>query len=437
MGGVGIVRVSGSQLTALIKDVAVADLKPRIATVCLFRDFDGSAIDQGLAIYFPGPHSFTGEDVLELHGHGGPVVLDRLLNRIIQSGARLAEPGEFTERAFLNGKIDLTQAEAIADLIAARSEQATRGAMRVLNGELSGRIEPISSGLVHMRVQIEASIDFPDEEIEVHTIDALDRDLRQLSAQLESLIDLTQEGLTLAEGLRVAIVGRPNAGKSSLLNALTGEDRAIVTATPGTTRDVVKEYINIEGLPVQLFDTAGLRDTRDPVEREGVKRARLQIAEADSVFWIVDSTAQNPDEALKDARRYLPDLERVTLVFNKVDLLATSLEIQQSRVETHSVIYISAKTGAGLSTLKAHLLKMAGINGGFEGRIVARRRHVVALQQTLDYLVLAKARLPNSEEWELVAEDLRQAQGVLGTITGVVTTDDLLGEIFSSFCIGK
>lgn len=432
-GGVGIVRVSGP-LVPKVAEILVGRLPhPRLATLADFQAGNGTIIDQGIALYFPAPKSFTGEHILELQGHGGPVVLDLLLGRILQLGVRVAKPGEFSERAFLNGKLDLAQAEAVADLIESTTETAARLAGRTLHGELSRRVDALLKALVRLRTFVEAAIDFPDEEIDFIADSEVGSDLRALREDLQALMASAHQGRLIREGLSIVIAGSPNAGKSSLLNALSGTDVAIVTATPGTTRDLLREEIQIDGMPLHVIDTAGLRDTDDPVEQEGVRRARRQIEQADRILWIFDAQAE-PDCKGFDPNA-LPAKVPVTLVRNKIDLTGT--EADSKDVTAGTEISLSARTGAGLDLLRDHLKQVCGYRGPAEGEFIARRRHIDALERTLAYFDSAAEVFEQASAAELVAEDLRQAQQGLGEITGEFTSEDLLGEIFSSFCIGK
>lgn len=436
-GGVGIVRVSGRCLAEILKALHPGPVAPRAAVRCDFRDGDQQLLDQGLLLFFPGPHSFTGEDVIELHGHGGPVVMDSLLQRVLELGARLAQPGEFSQRAFLNDKIDLTQAEAIADLIDASSRQAARSAVRSLQGEFSQRIHTLVDALINLRVYVEAAMDFPEEEIDFLGDGRILAMLEDLIAQLDAVFATAQQGVILREGMTVVIAGKPNAGKSSLLNALSGRDSAIVTDIPGTTRDVLRESIHIDGMPLHVVDTAGLRDSADTVEQEGIRRAWLEIDKADQVLFIIDGS-QSLDVQVEDQwpeffARY-PGRKDVALVFNKMDCVARPPD--SSFVDTPR-LYLSAKTGQGLDQLRGYLKKCMGYEAVSEGNFLARRRHLTVLGQALDTLQGARRELVDRGAGELLAEDLRIAQQLLGEITGDFTPDDLLGKIFSSFCIGK
>lgn len=429
--GVGIVRVSGPMVPAIAQILLGRAPRPRHAHFATFRDSTGAAIDHGLLLYFPAPASYTGEHVLELQGHGSPILLDLLLRRVCELGARLARPGEFTERAFLNGKLDLAQAEAVADLIAARSQSAARAALHSMEGVFSRKVEALLQALIALRVHIEAAIDFPEEEIDFLADPAIAQQLDALRTQLDELLREAQRGLRLNDGLRVAIVGRPNAGKSSLLNALAGSDRAIVTAIAGTTRDVLRESLSLDGIALELADTAGLRETDDVVEQEGVRRAHGELARADVALLVTDATHAEHDLAL--LADLPPSVERLVLV-NKIDLAHASAR-HESRAGV-TWLWGSAKTGAGLDALREHLKRLAGAGSG-EGAFSARRRHVLALQQVAAYLDHTASVLASSRAGELAAEELRQAQHALGEITGSYSSDDLLGAIFGSFCIGK
>ena len=429
--GVGVLRVSGSLVPAIAQTMLGRAPRPRHAHFATFRDAQGEPIDHGLLLHFPAPASYTGEHVLELQGHGSAVLLDALLRRVCELGARLARPGEFTERAFLNGKLDLAQAEAVADLIAARSQAGARAALRSMEGVFSQRVDALLQALIALRVHIEAAFDFPEEEIDFLADPAIAQQLDGLRAELAELLREAQRGLRLNDGLRVAIVGRPNAGKSSLLNALAGSERAIVTSIAGTTRDVLRESVALDGVALELADTAGLRDTDDEVEREGVRRAHGELARADAALLVTDAEHATADLALFDA---LPaGTERVVLV-NKIDLACAA-----AHSETRDGIrwlWASAKTGAGLDALREHLKQLAGAGSG-EGVFSARRRHVLALEAVHGHLDHTAHALASTRAGELAAEELRQAQHALGEITGTYTSDDLLGAIFGSFCIGK
>lgn len=438
-GGVGILRVSGARAC----DVALAVLgklpRPRYADYLPFQDVDGTALDQGIALWFPAPHSFTGEDVLELQGHGGPVILDLLLQRILTiPGMRIARPGEFSERAFLNDKLDLAQAEAIADLIDASSGQAARSALRSLQGAFSACVNQLVEALTHLRVYVEAAIDFPDEEIDFLCDGKIAAKLNEVIADLQLARARARQGSLLREGMKVVIAGRPNAGKSSLLNALAGRETAIVTAIAGTTRDVLREHIHISGMPLHIIDTAGLRDVSDEVERIGIERAWQEIEQADRVLFMVDgatSDAVSPEEIWPDFTARLPARVPITLVRNKADITGEITGI--SEVNGHSFICLSARTGDGVEALRHHLKQSMGFDTSMEGGFLARRRHLQALSDAAAHLQQGREQLLTTRAGELLAEELRLAQRALGEITGEFTSDDLLGRIFSSFCIGK
>jgi tRNA modification GTPase len=429
--GVGVLRVSGPAVPAIACELLRRDPEPRRAHFAAFRESNGELIDRGLLLYFPAPASYTGEHVLELQGHGSPVLLDALLRRVCSMGARLARPGEFTERAFLNGKLDLAQAEAVADLIAARSQAGARAALRSMEGVFSRKVHELLQSLIALRVHIEAAIDFPEEEIDFLADPVIMQQLQALRSQLDALLREAQRGVRLNDGLRVAIIGRPNAGKSSLLNALAGSDRAIVTDIAGTTRDVLREQLNLDGIALELADTAGLRETDDPVEREGVRRAHGELARADVALLVTDT--QHADHDLSLLADLPPSVERIVLI-NKIDLDSGTARYD---VRADAIwVWASAKTGTGLDALRDHLKQLAGSGSG-EGAFSARRRHVLALEQVTTHLDAADHVLRATRAGELAAEELRQAQHALGEITGSYTSDDLLGAIFSSFCIGK
>jgi tRNA modification GTPase len=433
-GGIGIVRLSGPLVTHIALEL-LGDLPaPRHAALRSFRNADGEMLDGGLALYFPGPASFTGEDVLELHGHGGPVVMDLLLARCIELGARVAEPGEFSRRAFLNDKLDLTQAEAIADLIDSGSAQAARAALRSLQGEFSASVRSLTEAVTDTRMHVEAAIDFPEEEIDFLADTALrkriDRTL-ELCAQIASD---ARQGALLREGMTVVIAGQPNAGKSSLLNRLAGYEAAIVTEIPGTTRDVLRERIHIDGMPLHIADTAGLRDVSDVVEAEGIRRAREEMTRADRILYVIDATRALDTEAIERETDSLPKSVPVTWVLNKIDLCDGRVRFEQSHPPR---LHLSANTGDGIDLLRAHLKECMGFVGAETGTISARRRHLDALARAERHLQEAASQLIDHHAGELMAEELRQAQQALAEITGEFTSDDLLGKIFSSFCIGK
>lgn len=438
-GGVGILRVSGRQA----KEVAMALLgklpKPRYADYLPFKDTDGSVLDQGIALYFPGPNSFTGEDVLELQGHGGPVILDLLLKRILQMPeVRIARPGEFSERAFLNDKLDLAQAEAIADLIDASSEQAARSAVNSLQGAFSNRVNQLVEALTHLRIFVEAAIDFPDEEIDFLSDGKIEAQLNGVMGELQAVRAEARQGSLLREGMKVVIAGRPNAGKSSLLNALAGREAAIVTDIAGTTRDVLREHIHIDGMPLHIIDTAGLREASDEVERIGIERAWNEIEQADRVLFMVDGTttdAIEPASIWPEFMARLPKTLPITVVRNKADMTGEALGLCE--VNGYSLIRLSARTGEGIDVLRDHLKQSMGFTSNMEGGFLARRRHLQALETAAEHLEQGKEQLVSAYAGELLAEELRLAQQALSEITGEFTSDDLLGRIFSSFCIGK
>ncbi len=444
-GGVGIVRVSGPKA----KDIALTILgftpKVRYAHYCPFKDDEGQTLDEGLALYFAAPNSFTGEDVFELQGHGGPVVLDFILKRVIELGARTARPGEFSERAFLNDKMDLTQAEAIADLIDSASEQAARCAVRSLQGAFSKRVHQLVDSLVNLRIYVEAAIDFPEEEIDFLSDGKVEKDLREVMANLAQVMKEANQGTLLREGMNVVIAGRPNAGKSSLLNALAGRETAIVTHIAGTTRDVLREHIHIDGMPLHIIDTAGLRDAPGEVERIGIQRAWDEIEQADRVLLVVDSTETNaldPHDIWAEFVDKLPHPERITVIRNKVDLTGeTSGFSDVSEKQPSPVLRLTTKEntkdGKGLQELREHLKTIMGYNSTSEGGFIARRRHIEALQRASQALDNGLEQLVEASAGELLAEDLRMAQQALNEITGEFSSNDLLGKIFGSFCIGK
>ncbi|MBD59990.1 MAG: tRNA uridine-5-carboxymethylaminomethyl(34) synthesis GTPase MnmE [Citromicrobium sp.] len=440
-GGIGILRLSGPAALAIARRLTGRDqFRPRYAHRADFHDAEGTRLDDGLALYFPGPHSFTGEDVIELNCHGSPVVLDLLLQAACAHGARPAEPGEFSRRAFLNDKLDLAQAEAIADLIDSASAEAARNALRSLSGAFSERVHELVEAVTRLRVYVEAAIDFPDEEdVDFLAEGDVAARLADVAARLAAVRESARQGSLLREGLKLVIAGRPNAGKSSLLNALAGEERAIVTAIEGTTRDVLREDILVHGLPLHIVDTAGLRDSDDPVEQEGVRRAMVEIGSADRVILVVDDSAGGAPPALADLLpagvEPPPPGTPVTRVHNKIDLSGTAAAINSTADITD--IWLSAQSGDGLSLLREHLRDSVGLASAGESTFSARRRHLDALDRAAAHLTDARAQLAGSGAGELVAEDLRYVQGCLGEITGRVSSDDLLGEIFSSFCIGK
>lgn len=432
-GGIGIVRVSGKKAAKIAKGILGKMPVPRIAHYGVFLDDGANAIDKGIALYFEAPHSFTGEDVLELHGHGGPVVMDMLLKRALALGARAARAGEFSERAFLNEKIDLTQAEAIADLIAAESEHAARAAMQSLEGRFSSEIYELVEQVTRLRVHVESSLDFPEEEIDFLADPAIAKSLDEIQNKLTKVKNAAKQGRLLKEGMTVVIIGKPNAGKSSLLNQLAGQEAAIVTDIPGTTRDILREHIQIDGMPLHIIDTAGLRTSDDVIEKEGVRRAKGAIDQADQVLYVNDSQCVL-DEA--EISSWLPESAGVTFVHNKIDLANKKASIQSGNNDT-THIYLSAKTGEGLDLLRQHLKQCMGFDTGTEGNFIARCRHIESITDAEDYLKRAHLNLHEHKAGELVAEELKQAQQALSSITGEFSSDDLLGRIFADFCIGK
>ncbi|MWN06081.1 tRNA uridine-5-carboxymethylaminomethyl(34) synthesis GTPase MnmE [Gilliamella sp. Pas-s95] len=438
-GGVGILRISGPKAQAVAQAVLGKLPKPRYADYLPFLASDGTTLDEGIALFFPNPHSFTGEDVLELQGHGGPIILDLLLKRILEiPNVRIARPGEFSERAFLNDKLDLAQAEAIADLIDASSEQAAKSAISSLQGVFSKKIHALVESLIHLRIFTEAAIDFPEEEIDFLSDGKIETQLNEVITHLNEVRQEAKQGSLLREGMKVVIAGRPNAGKSSLLNALAGRDAAIVTDIAGTTRDVLHEHIHIDGMPLHIIDTAGLREASDEVERIGIERAWQEIEQADRVLFMVDSTTTNetnPEKLWPEFIERLPKQMPVTVIRNKADLTGEALGY--SEVNGYSLIQLSARTGEGIALLREHLKQAMGFTSSTEGGFLARRRHLQALEKATQHLNNGKHQLITFHAGELLAEELRLAQEALSEITGQFTSDDLLGRIFSSFCIGK
>ena len=433
-GGVGIVRISGPQVPAIARQLLGYLPRPRHAGMHSFRAADGELIDEGLALYFPAPASFTGEHVLELHGHGGPMVMDLLLQRVLELGVRAARAGEFSERAFLNDKLDLAQAEAIADLIDSQTAQAARAAVRSLHGEFSRRVHALLERLIELRTWVEAAMDFPDEEIDFLADPQLDERLCAVQAELDSIEQTAHQGQLLRDGMTLVIAGQPNAGKSSLLNALAGHDAAIVTEIPGTTRDVLREYIQIDGMPLHMIDTAGLHETDDPVEREGMRRAREAIGNADRVLLVIDDRYgfTGADATILES---LPAGIPHTRIFSKIDLTGRSAGLDDRGEEP--AVALCAHDGSGLDDLRQHLRHCAGFTGSTGGGFSARRRHLDALLRAAGHIDTGRRQLAAQQAGELLAEDLRRAQLALSEITGEFTSDDLLGRIFSSFCIGK
>jgi tRNA modification GTPase len=438
-GGVGIIRISGNLARAVAQTILGKIPDTRKAEYLPFSDINNNLIDQGIALFFKAPNSFTGEDVLELQGHGGQVVLDMLLNAILKiPRLRIARPGEFSERAFLNDKLDLAQAEAIADLIDASSEQAAKGALRSLQGAFSKHIHTLVEQVIHLRMYVEAAIDFPDEEIDFLSDGKIQKDLEIIIKSFEALRQQTKQGALLREGMRVVIAGKPNAGKSSLLNALAGRDAAIVTDIAGTTRDVLKEHIHLDGMPLHIIDTAGLRDSPDKVEKIGIERAWQEIKQADRVLFMLDSTESvetHPEKIWPEFYRQLPKNIGLSVIRNKIDLSKEPIGFDDSG--DYPVISMSASNEQGLSYLTDHLKDCMGFNASTEGQFIARRRHLDAIDRAAEHLYLGKYQLEEHLAGELLAEELRLTQQQLNEITGEFSSDDLLTKIFSSFCIGK
>jgi tRNA modification GTPase len=430
VGGVGVVRLSGPRVEEIARHMIGELPEPRFATSATFRNAAGEDLDSGLALYFPGPASFTGESVLELQGHGGPVVMSMLIDATLELGARMAEPGEFTKRAFLNDKLDLTQAEAIADLIGSGTAQAARAALHSLSGAFSSSVDTLAEQLVRLRMYVEAAIDFPEEEIDFLDDEQLQAGLESCANTFDELQRNARLGRVLRDGYRVVIVGKPNAGKSSLLNRLSGEEAAIVTEVAGTTRDILREQINIDGLAVELIDTAGLRDDPDRIEEEGIRRAREALKSADAVLWIQDANEPLEQQIDED----LPAGAETIIVRNKIDMTGERAGLMAADSGT---IRLSAKTGDGIDALHERLRSAAGYRNLGEGAFTSRKRHIDALRRAAQHFMAGKAALEKARAGELLAEELRLAQEALGEITGAVSSDDLLGRIFSEFCIGK
>ena len=434
-GGVGIVRLSGPKVPE-IGAVMLGELPPaRRASFARFLDAQLEPIDAGLVLFFPAPHSYTGEHVLELQGHGGPVVMDLLVARAVELGARRAGPGEFTQRAFLNDKLDLTQAEAIADLIDAGSRDAARAAMRSLQGEFSAMVQGLTEAIIDLRTYVEAAIDFPEEELDFLADRELTDRLAAVKDHFNAVEQSARQGRLLREGMTVVIAGRPNAGKSSLLNRLAGYDAAIVTSIPGTTRDVLRERIHLDGMPLHVMDTAGLREGGDVVEEEGIRRAQAEMSRADRVLFVVDAIEDPGGSAYHEERQRLPNDVPVTLILNKCDM-APALPLPDT-LSGPPRIWLSALTGQGIDALRTHLKSCMGYHTLDAGTVSARARHLTALEKARGHVLEASRQLSERRAGELVAEELRQAQDCLSEITGEFTSDDLLGRIFSSFCIGK
>ncbi len=437
-GGVGIIRLSGPRSLNIAEHIIKQTPKPRFAHYLPFYNQNNQVIDSGIVLYFPGPNSFTGEDVVELQGHGGPVVMDMLLQELFALGAKPAKPGEFSERAFLNDKLDLAQAEAIADLIEASSEQAARSALRSLQGEFSQLIHEQVEALIQLRIYVEAAIDFPEEEIDFLSDGKVEKDTQNILTDLNSILKKAQQGCLIREGMTVAIAGQPNAGKSSLLNALSGKESAIVTDIAGTTRDVLKEEINIDGMPLHIIDTAGLRESDCEVEKIGIKRAWDVIENADQILMVVDESSIDDPQQQRVNQQLMaqfPESIDITIIHNKIDLADKMPLINHSEHQTE--IFLSAKQNAGIKLLKEHLKQCMGYQSAGEGTFMARRRHLEAIQKAIQNVDNGLQQLQEYSAGELLAEELRLAQNALSEITGEFTSDDLLGRIFTSFCIGK
>ena len=436
-GGIGIVRIAGPEALHIARAVTLTEPPPRVAKLAAFRDIDGQIIDSGIVIYFAGPGSFTGDDVIELQGHGGPVVLDMLLERVLALGARMARPGEFSERAYLNGKIDLAQAEAIADLIDSASREAARGAARSMNGEFSTHIHALVEDVTRLRIFVEACIDFPEEDIDLLADSDTQTRIEELISRIAHIEAIARSGRLLRDGINVLLAGKPNAGKSSLLNALSGSNTAIVSAIAGTTRDLIRERILVDGMPIHITDTAGLRDSPDEIEREGIRRALAEAESTDLLLLVIDSSGpDDPDTVLRDHFSTLgAELPPVCIVMNKCDLSGvTPGTIQDEGLRR---VAVSALTGHGMDTIRKVLSSAAGLAPAEGGGFSARRRHLDALERARESLLTAQENLLGRTGSELVAEDLRLVQQQLGEITGQLSSDELLGRIFSSFCIGK
>lgn len=445
-GGIGIVRLSGPKSHNIAQQLIDQPLTPRYATYTAFTDQSKINIDSGIALYFPAPNSFTGEDVVELQGHGGAIILDLLLNEVLRLGARIARPGEFSERAFINNKIDLVQAEAIADIIESTSEAAAKSAVRSLSGEFSKKINQLNDALISLRVYVEAAIDFPDEEVDFISDQKIVNALDNIENSIETITAQAKQGQLIRDGLSLVIVGKPNAGKSSLLNLLAGQDVAIVNARAGTTRDILREDIQLDGLPLRIIDTAGLRSSDDEIEQEGIRRAKVEIEKADIVLFMRDSsdtidqlsaqqTLNAIEKELLNSEITLLNNTAFVVVNNKIDLCDQAPQLGSHDLYTE--INLSTKTREGFDNLVNSLKQLCGYTNNNENTFVARRRHIDALNKTRQSVANGRQQLIENAAGELLAEDLRQAQYYLGLITGAVSPDDLLGEIFSSFCIGK
>ncbi len=432
--GVGVVRLSGGNCKAIAQAICGKLPEPRMAQFCQFRAADGEVIDSGIALFFATPASFTGEDVIELQGHGSPIVMDRLCQRAIDLGARMARPGEFSERAFLNNKMDLAQAEAVADLIESSTEQAARSAMRSLQGAFSDRINQLLQQLTDLRIYVEAAIDFSDEEIDFLAEAAVDEQLQDLLSTIDSIMASAQQGRLLRDGMRVVLAGQPNAGKSSLHNQLAGHEAAIVTEVAGTTRDILREQIHLGGLPLSISDTAGLHESSDRVEKEGIRRTQAEIAKADRILLVVDNENGITDKDSKILSELPQDIP-LTIIYNKIDKYQRAASMRQ--VDGTTTIFLSAKTGDGIELLKQHLCESVGYHPQDEGVFIARRRHLDALERARVAVEAGYQCLAGIGAGELLAEELRLSQQALAEITGQFTNEDLLDRIFSSFCIGK
>jgi len=438
-GGIGVIRVSGSQVRHIAVEILGFQPQSRYAHFATFLDGDGQVLDQGIALFFPSPGSFTGEDILEIQAHGGPVILDMLLQRLLSLGTRLANPGEFSERAFLNDKIDLSQAEAIADLIDSASQQAARGAVKSLQGEFSRLIHLLLEALTKLRMRIEAAIDFPEDEIDSLLDTKIQQQLQEIGTQLDVVLQQANQGALLREGMRVVLAGKPNSGKSSLLNQLSGRESAIVTVYEGTTRDPLRESIHLDGMPLHLVDTAGLRESSDEIEKEGIRRAWAEIDLADRVLLLVDadqSAEIEPVAIFPEFVEQLSSMSNITVIRNKIDLIGETYG-EQKTDGSCQVFNLSAKTGEGLDDLRLHLKACIGFNPDLEGKFIARRRHLEALEVAGKHLESGKVQLMQNGAIELLAEELRLSQQALAEITGEFSSDDLLGRIFAEFCIGK
>ncbi len=429
-GGVGIIRISGTLAIEIAKKLTDHSISPRQAQFTSFKDDDGTVIDSGIFLYFPNPASYTGEDIVELQGHGGTVVLNMLLNRVVNLGARLANPGEFTERAFLNNKLDLAQAEAVADLIESSTEQSVRSAQKSMQGVFSEKINELVDEITELRVYVEAAIDFVDEEIDFLSDGIVERKIISLIENIKNIQNTAQQGRLLRDGMTVVLAGKPNSGKSSLLNALAGHEAAIVTDIAGTTRDILRERIQLDGMPLHIIDTAGLRKSEDTVEKEGIRRAKEEIKQADKVLLLIDSTDPDCESILQT----LPSGLDITKIYNKIDLIEKQPEIIET--EQGKQIHLSIKKDLGMDLLKNFLKQSVGFNSGMDDVFIARRRHIEALNKGKESVESALVQL-KIQAGELVAEELRQAQNSLAEIIGAFSSDDLLGKIFSSFCIGK